>query len=299
MDDFATQIELFLDYLTVERGLSENTLLGYGRDLKECAQTLRERKCASFADATYADVTFHLNHLRKRGLSLKTISRRTYALRSFFKFLEGESLVRENPMIRVEPTKTWVKLPEVLAKDEVTRLLDFDAHESRPNVLRLWAMLETLYGSGLRVSELTHLRVGDVHADMGYLICIGKGNKQRLVPLGQWALDVVARWMEKGRVPLLGGRPSEWLFVTRTGEPLSRQQVWSDIKRRVREVGIIRNVSPHTLRHSFATHLLEQGMDLRALQEMLGHADITTTQFYTKIEPEHLKQALRRFHPRS
>lgn len=299
MDPFTAQIELFLDYLTVERGLSRNTLSGYARDLQECAETLRERKRTSFADATYADVHAYLTRLRERQLSSKTISRRTYALRSFFKFLEGEGLVGENPTTRIEPTKTWATLPEVLTKEEVNRLLDFDPNESRPYALRLWAMLETLYASGLRVSELTHLRLGDVHIDMGYLTCIGKGNKQRLVPLGKWALDVIARWTEKGRPSFLKGRPSEWLFVTRTGEPLSRQQVWSEIKRRVRAVGITRNVSPHTLRHSFATHLLEGGMDLRALQEMLGHADITTTQFYTKIEPEHLKRALRRFHPRS
>lgn len=299
MDLFTTQIELFLEYLTVERGLSKNTLSGYARDLQECAETLREQKRTSFAEATYTDIQTYLNRLRKRQLSPKTISRRTYALRSFFKFLEGEGLVRENPTIRIEPTKTWATLPEVLTKEEINRLLDFDPNESRPHVLRLWAMLETLYASGLRVSELTHLRLGDVHFDMGYLTCIGKGNKQRLVPLGKWALDVMAQWIKKGREPLLRGGSSEWLFVTRTGEPLSRQQVWSEIKRRVREVGITRNVSPHTLRHSFATHLLERGMDLRALQEMLGHADIMTTQFYTKIEPEHLKQALRRFHPRS
>ncbi|MBM3216032.1 site-specific tyrosine recombinase XerD [Candidatus Poribacteria bacterium] len=297
MDPFELQIGQFLDYLSVERGLSPHTMDAYRRDLRECAEVLRQRGRDSYVSATYPDVSEYLQQLRRRGLSLKTVSRRLYALRSFYRFLEGEGLLTENPTTKVEPMKTWARLPEVLTKDEVGALLAFP-DGGNMYTQRLRAILETLYATGMRVSELTGLRLKDVHADVGYVECIGKGNKQRLVPIGDWALEPLRRWMREGRERLLNGNQSEWLFPTRSGERMSRQHIWTLIKKRVQQVGIRRNVSPHTMRHSFATHLLERGMDLRALQEILGHADITTTQVYTKIEPERLKQAHRQFHPR-
>jgi integrase/recombinase XerD len=297
MDDFGAEIQQFLDYLTIERGVSPHTLSAYRRDVTQFARTLHDRGRRSFAQANYADVRAHLNGMRGR-LSVKTISRRLYALRAFFHFLDSEGLLDENPTLRVEPMKTWASLPEVLTKDEVNALLDF-GNDTGPYALRLRAILEVLYAAGLRVSELIGLRLCDIHSDVGYLQCVGKRNKQRLVPLGEWALEAVQRWTRDGRPRLLNGADSEWLFVNRGGRPMQRQQIWSLLKARMEKAGIRRNASPHTLRHSFATHLLEQGMDLRSLQVLLGHADIVTTQFYTKIEPEHLKQVHERFHPRS
>ena len=298
MDRCEQEIQQFLSYMTVERGLSPNTLSNYGRDLRQCAATLRRRDRTTFCDATYADLIEYLTELRHRGLTTKTISRRQYCLRSFFRFLKAEGLLEENPALRIEPIKTWATLPEVLTAQEVERLLAHDSRDS-PYALRTRAILELLYATGIRVSELTHLRVSDLHADVGHIQCIGKGNKQRLVPVVRSALETIAEWMELGRSKLVPDAGSEWLFVNRGGTRMARQQVWFAIKKRCRDVGIERNVSPHTFRHSFATHLLQRGMDLRALQEMLGHADVVTTQFYTKVEPEHLKDAHRRFHPRA
>ncbi|MDA1191592.1 MAG: site-specific tyrosine recombinase XerD [Candidatus Poribacteria bacterium] len=296
-DDFSLEIEQFIDWLSVERGLADHTKTNYRRDLTQCAITLRERNRASFTNATYPDLAEHLNTMRKKRLSPKTISRRLYCLRAFYKFLDGEGLLQENPTLKIEPMKTWAKLPEVMTPDEVETLLK-DQDGDTPTQIRLRAILELFYATGLRVSELTGLSVSDVHLDMGYLTCVGKGNKQRLVPVGKWIEPSMTRWLEEGRPALLGEQSGDALFLTKGAQPMTRQQVWSELKRAVTNAGIARNVSPHTLRHSFATHLLQRGMDLRSLQEMLGHADVVTTQFYTKVEPEHLKDAHRRFHPR-
>ena len=298
MNPFELEIEQFLNYLMVERGLSPHTLSNYGRDLRQCAGSLLTAGRASFTEATYPDLVEHLASLRRRGLSTKTISRRQYALRSFFKFLDAEGLLEEDPARRIEPIKTWAKLPEVMTPDEVERLLAHHSAED-PYSLRMCAILELLYATGLRVSEMINLKLDDVHMDVGYVQCVGKGNKQRLVPVVRSAIDSIQAWLDKGRPRVVGSSASLWLFVARGGAPLSRQYVWSAIKKSARDVGIQRSVSPHTLRHSFATHLLQRGMDLRVLQEMLGHADVVTTQFYTKVEPEHLKEAHRRFHPRA
>ena len=298
MDRFEIEVEQFLTYLGVERGLSPHTLSNYGRDLRQCAASLNQRGRSSFRDATYPDLVEYLASLRRRGLSTKTISRRQYALRSFYKFLDAEGLLNEDPARRIEPIKTWATLPDVLTPKEVERLLSHHASDD-PYSLRMRAILELLYATGLRVSEMTNLRLRDIHADVGYVQTVGKGNKQRLVPAVRSALDAVSAWVDRGRPAVLGGAESDWLFVNRGGAPMARQHVYSAIKATARDAGIKRKVSPHTLRHSFASHLLQRGMDLRVLQEMLGHADVVTTQLYTKVEPEHLKESHRRFHPRS
>lgn len=296
---FDVEIQMFMDYLRIERGLSENTLSNYARDLRQAAATFRDHGRASFTTVSYPEVADHLNRQRVRGLSSKTISRRLYALRSFFKFLEGEGLLTENPSAKIQPIKTWATLPEVLTPQEVDRLLEANKPTNDdPYELRTHSILETFYATGLRVSELADMRVADAHMDVGYLRCIGKGNKQRLTPIGAWALEPLATWIEKGRPRLVGESGRPWLYLNRGGGKMSRQQLWKLIKQCARKAGIERNVSPHTLRHSFATHLLQRGMDLRALQEMLGHAEIVTTQLYTKVETEHLKTAHRNFHPR-
>ena len=296
---FQVEIEMFMDYLRIERGLSENTLSNYARDLRQAAATFLDHGRASFTTGIYPEVAAHLNRMRVRGLSAKTISRRLYALRSFFKFLEGEGLLTENPSAKIQPIKTWATLPEVLTPQEVDRLLAANKPTTdNPYELRTHSILETFYATGLRVSELADLTVQDAHMDVGYLRCIGKGNKQRLAPIGEWALEPLAKWIDKGRPALVGVSGEHWLYLNRGGGKMSRQQLWKLIKQCAAKAGIERAVSPHTLRHSFATHLLQRGMDLRALQEMLGHAEIVTTQLYTKVETEHLKQAHRNFHPR-
>ncbi|MAF09975.1 site-specific tyrosine recombinase XerD [Candidatus Poribacteria bacterium] len=296
---FAAEIDMFMDYLRIERGLSENTLSNYARDLRQAAATFLDHGRASFTTVVYVEVADHLNRMRTRGLSSKTISRRLYALRSFFRFLEAEGLLTENPASKIQPIKTWATLPEVLTPQEVDLLLAANkATNGNPYELRTHSILETFYATGLRVSELADLTVQDAHMDVGYLRCIGKGNKQRLTPIGEWALEPLAAWIENGRPQLAGDSDQPWLFLNRGGGKMSRQQLWKLIKDCAKKAGIERNVSPHTLRHSFATHLLQRGMDLRALQEMLGHAEIVTTQLYTKVETEHLKQAHRNFHPR-
>lgn len=296
---FELEIEMFMDYLRIERGLSDNTLSNYARDLRQAAATFLDHGRASFTKVIYPEVADHLNRQRVRGLSSKTISRRLYALRSFFKFLEGEGLLTENPSAKIQPIKTWATLPEVLTPQEVDRLLTENKPKSDdPYELRTHSILETFYATGLRVSELAGLKVEDAHMDVGYLRCIGKGNKQRLTPIGEWALTPMATWLEKGRPQLVKDSGQPWLYLNRGGGKMSRQQLWKLIKQCAQKAGIERKVSPHTLRHSFATHLLQRGMDLRALQEMLGHAEIVTTQLYTKVETEHLKTAHRNFHPR-
>ncbi|MEO2004346.1 MAG: site-specific tyrosine recombinase [Candidatus Poribacteria bacterium] len=297
---FAAEIEMFMDYLRTERGLSDNTLSNYARDLHQAAATFLDHGKLSFTTVIYPEVADHLNRMRARGLSTKTVSRRLYALRSFFKFLEAEELLTDvNPSAKIQPIKTWSTLPEVLTPQEVDRLLAANKPEGEDVYeFRTHSILETFYATGLRVSELADLRVTDIHADVGYVQCIGKGNKQRLTPIGEWALAPITTWVEKGRPRLVGDSGAPWLYVNRGGGKMSRQQLWMLIKRCAKKAGIERNVSPHTLRHSFATHLLQRGMDLRALQEMLGHSEISTTQLYTKVDTEHLKAAHRTFHPR-
>ena len=296
---FAAEIEMLMDYLRIERGLSENTLSNYARDLRQAAATFLDHGRESFTTVIYPEVADHLNRMRSRGLSTKTISRRLYALRSFFKFLEGEGMLTENPSTKIQPIKTWKTLPEVLTPQEVDRLLATNKPTGdRAYELRTHSILETFYATGLRVSELADLKVEDVHVDVGYIRCIGKGNKQRLTPIGKWAIEPIVTWVEKGRPQLVGENVQGWLYVNRGGGQMSRQQLWMLIKKCAKKAGIERKVSPHTLRHSFATHLLQRGMDLRALQEMLGHEEIVTTQLYTKIDTERLKEAHRSFHPR-
>jgi len=296
---FGAEIEMFMDYLRTERGLSENTLSNYARDLRQAAVTFLDHGRASFTTVIYPEVADHLNRMRTRGLSMKTVSRRSYALRSFFKFLEAEELLTVNPSSKIQPIKTWATLPEVMTPQEVDRLLAVNKPTGEGSYeLRTHSILETFYATGLRVSELADLRVEDIHVDVGYVQCIGKGNKQRLTPIGKWALEPITTWLEKGRPRLVGDSGQPWLYVNRGGGKMSRQQLWKLIKTCAKKAGIERTVSPHTLRHSFATHLLQRGMDLRALQEMLGHAEIGTTQLYTKVDTENLKAAHRSFHPR-
>ncbi len=286
-------LDFFLQYLTVERRLAERTVAAYAADI---AAFLRQHRGAATA-VQPEDIRRHLERLRRAGLSPRSRARRLSALRSFFRFLLAEGLVERDPTALLQQPKMGRHLPAHLSPDEVDRLLAAAA-TSDPVGLRNSAMLQTLYACGLRVSELVNLPVTAVQLERGFVRVMGKGNKERVVPLGEEARHAVRQYLAGARARLLGNRRSEALFVTRRGRPMSRTRFWQIIRDCALRAGIAKRLSPHVLRHSFATHLLARGADLRAVQEMLGHADIATTQIYTHVEGERLKTIHKQFHPR-
>ncbi|MDY0042499.1 MAG: site-specific tyrosine recombinase XerD [Desulforhabdus sp.] len=290
-------LDLFFDYLAVERGLSANTLTAYSSDLRELAQFVRELEIGEWRDVSKNHIQDYLA-LIGESLTQRSRARRLAAFRSFFKFLEMRRHIVKNPTSGIRFPKFHAGLPHVLSSTEVESLL---AAPDRKTVLgrRDKAMLELLYAAGLRVSELVNLQLQQVCLDPGYLVVRGKGDKERLVPMGEWAADALRAYLEDGRMKLVrkGWSVSE-VFLNGRGSKLSRQGIWKIIKRYARNSGIKQNLSPHMLRHSFATHLLENGADLRSLQAMLGHADISTTQIYTHVARARLKEIHQKFHPR-
>lgn len=291
-------IQSFIDYLTVERGLAANTLDSYGRDLKQYCLYLEEGLKISARDASRTTVVAYLLHLQKQGRTTATIARRLAALKSFYQFLVQERLLADDPTADLESPKQQKKLPRVLTVKEVEVLLN-QPRTLLPSGRRDKAMLEILYATGIRVSELVSLDVEDVNLNLGYVRCLGKGNKERIVPIGSAAIRAVSSYLERAREELLRDADERALFVNHQGKRLTRQGFWKIIKRYAREAGINKPITPHTLRHSFATHLLENGADLRSVQELLGHADISTTQIYTHVTRGHLKDVYARAHPRA
>jgi len=287
----------YINYIKLEKGLAENTILSYQMDLDKFSAFLGQRKLA-IVDAERSVVIDFLNLLHQRGLDSRSIARVLVTLRNFFQFLVFEKALNRNPCQDIESPKTWESLPKILSLEEVDLLL------SQPNLstvlgVRDKAMLEVLYATGLRVSELTSLRVSELSLDLGYLTCIGKGSKMRVVPLGRSALQHLESYLRSARMRLLKGRGSNFVFVNRRGSRLTRQGFWKMIRDYGRKAGIKISLKPHLLRHSFATHLLERGADLRSVQLMLGHADISTTQIYTHIIKERLKNLYLQHHPRA
>ena len=294
MDPRALQ---FLDHLRVERNLSPHTVEGYGRDVRRFL-TFLEDHGVDLEDAETSDIEAYTRSLRV-DLSSRSVARALSALRTFYRFLRGEGEVESDPTGEVERPRQWKKLPVVLDIFQVEEILaQPDTDEDLG--LRDRAMLEVCYGAGLRVSELLDLEQQHVLYREGLLRVVGKGDKERLVPLGDVAIRYTRRWMEGPRRRLLKKAPAtDVVFLNNRGRPLSRMGFWKILKKYVDRAGITRHVTPHTLRHSFATHLLEGGADLRAVQEMLGHADISTTQIYTHVDRSYLKQVHKSFHPRS
>lgn len=289
--------ERYLRQLRVEGGLAVNTLESYRRDLTTFQQYLAE--CQLRIDhplSPQAMVSF-LAWLRQKPLAASSIARMVSAMRGWFRFLAREGIVAGDPLHTLATARRPVRLPKTLTTQEVTALLDLPVRPSAED-RRDRAMLELLYASGLRVSELVGLAVSQVDLNAGCVRVMGKGSKERVVPIGQTARDVLADYAEHARPALLKRRPSRALFVSRRGRALSRQAFWKLLRQRARRAGIAKLISPHMLRHSFATHLLEGGADLRAVQAMLGHANIATTQIYTHIERSRLKQVHRRYFPR-
>ena len=295
-------IHVFLSYLRVEKGLAQNTILAYGRDLKRFAEFLRKRRKSNMEDVNREDVVDFLSSLYKEKLDSRSVARFLVSLRGIYKFAMMEEMVTTDPTENLESPKIRSSLPTYLRVDEIDKLLQAP-DLSTPYGLRDRAMLEVLYSTGLRVSELLNLRIADVDMRIGCVRCIGKGDKERLVPIGRKAIEAVEHYLALGRPQF--ARPSsppphnQVLFLTRIGRRLSRVGIWKILHDYGVKLGLRGRLTPHKLRHSFATHLLEGGADLRSVQLMLGHADISTTQIYTHVVEERLKQIYKAHHPRA
>jgi integrase/recombinase XerD len=288
-------IDSFLEYLVAERSSPDNTLDAYGRDLEDLGSWLEE-KGLSFIHVDGKTLTDYTSFCKGKGLKATSINRRLSTIRQFYRFLIEEELITADPTRDLSSPKRGMYLPEVLNTQEVERLLN-SPDVSTPLGIRDKAMLELLYATGLRVSELTGLKLHNLNEHVGYLICRGKGDKERLVPMGESALRWVGDYIRTTR-PLLVKRPTDILFCSKRGGRMTRQNFWYSIKRYALVAGIFKHISPHMLRHSFATHLLSGGADLRSVQMMLGHADISTTQVYTHLSSKRLKEVHQRYHPR-
>lgn len=288
----------YLHYLKVERGLSENTINSYGIDLKLFLEYLRENEIPSFKQVNKEVIVNYMQSEKNNNKANSSILRSVSSLRKFFQYLAQEKIIEKDPMLLIDTPKKKQHLPQVLTKEEVEKLL------RSPNTgqvlgLRDRAMLELMYATGLRISEIINLKLEDLHLTMGTLQTLGKGHKERIVPVGDEAIKWVNRYLEEARPKLLKQKRSNYLFLNFHGNNLTRQGVWKNLKAEVRKAGIQKNITPHTLRHSFATHILENGADLRIVQELLGHADISTTQIYTHLSNKQLADIYNHAHPRA
>ncbi|MBS9334641.1 site-specific tyrosine recombinase XerD [Fructobacillus sp. M1-13] len=287
----------YLRVIQVERGLSQNTVKAYQQDLTAFSLFLKEEK-KGLSQVDHLLVLTFLNQLRAKGRANSSIARMVTTLRKCFAYLKKEGVVAHDPMQTIKPPKKAAHLPAVLTVAEVDRLLEVPDW-SKPLGLRNKALLELMYATGLRVSELVNLTLDDLHLDLALLQTIGKGDKERIIPVGEVAIDWLKTYLRDSRPKLLKKQKSDVLFLNDHGRPISRQGIWLLIKQLVKEADIKKDVSPHTLRHSFATHILENGADLRIVQELLGHSDISTTQIYTHISKGRLTQVYDEFHPRA
>jgi integrase/recombinase XerD len=293
------QLQSFIQYLSVERGLSLNTLESYERDLTKYMEYIKEQGIASLKESTKLQITAYISWLKKQGKAPATVSRSMVSIRAFYQFLVRERLLDKDPSMNMETPKLEKRLPKVMSMNEVELLLDAP-DISTPNGMRDKAMLEVLYATGIRVSELTSLNLSDIHLGLGYIRCIGKGSKERIIPLGRIAAQSLDQFIQTTRTKLLKpGKQEEALFPSHLGTRMTRQGFWKIIKKYGAMATSYKEITPHTLRHSFATHLLENGADLRAVQEMLGHADISTTQIYTHVTKKRMKEVYNRTHPRA
>ena len=290
-------LDRYRDYLVVEKGLSENSLSAYTRDLAVFSAFMAGLGLTGVKEIDTGHVLKHLLSLRDQGLSARSRARHLVAVRGFFRFLIADKLLEKDPARLVDLPKSGLRLPDTITLSEMERLLD--APDDRtPLGVRDRTMLELGYGAGLRVSELVGVLLADVSLEAGFVRVLGKGDKERLVPIGQMAIDKIGDYLEFSRPRLASGRMSPNLFIGQGGRKLTRQAFWKRLKIWAKKAEIEKKLTPHTLRHSFASHMLEGGADIRVVQEMLGHVDISTTQIYTHVAREHLKNAHKKFHPR-
>lgn len=289
-------LKVYSDYLTVEKGLSSNSVSSYVFDLQKFYQYLADENKSLFK-IKEEDLVNFMQRQALSGLAPRSLARLVSSLKSFFKFLLVENVIRKNPAENLSSPSLWLTLPKVLTEEEVEMLLE-QPELTKPQGIRDRAILEVLYGCGLRVSELVSLRLEDVRLNQGFLVCRGKGSKERIVPMGRKAVQAVKNYLQNVR-PIFDKEGSPVLFLTRRSKAFTRQGVWKILRTYGQKAGLSEKLHPHILRHSFATHLLEHGADLRSVQMLLGHSQITTTQIYTHVSRERLKQVYDKFHPRA
>lgn len=300
MNEFQYAVEDYIHFIQVERQLSVNTLASYRRDLESYVNFLQNAEgMANFNHIERTTILRHLEQLRVQGKTSRTIARHISSIRSFHQFLLREKRAESDPTVHLEMPTIEQKLPNILSIEEIEALLTAP-NRSKPQGIRDLAMLELLYGSGMRISELIALDLADIHLTMGFVRVFGKGGKERIIPLGKSALSTISTYLNNARGQLQGKYPkTDAFFINQRGKRLTRQGCWKLMKEHALKAGIQHELTPHTLRHSFATHLVENGADLRAVQEMLGHADISTTQIYTHISKTRLSEVYKQFHPRA
>ncbi len=290
-------VDQYLNYLVVEKGLSASTIDSYARDLSRYVRFLRANKILAVAETDTPVILKYLLNLREKGLGIRSRARHLVTLRGFYRFAVQEKVIKKDPARLVELPKFGVRLPDVLSFEEIKKLLDAPDTTTAKG-LRDAAMIELLYAAGLRVSELVFVKMAEINLEAGFVRVFGKGSKERIVPIGGYAKEKIQAYITYGRPALLKEKLSPYLFVARAGKPMTRQGFWKLLKRCGRQAGIKKEITPHSLRHSFASHLLEGGADLRAVQMMLGHVDISTTQIYTHVARDHLKKMHAKYHPR-
>ena len=287
----------FIEFITVERGYSQNTAKSYSRDLTDFFEHIGKKRSENFKEIDREVIKDYLNHLHEKGFMVASIERKLACIKSFFHFLLREALVEDDPTVDFKLPKTLKRLPKALSISETIKLIASPRARDFLSVRNV-AILELLYATGMRASEIVGLDLGDINLEVAFVKCFGKGSKERIVPMNKTALLALKTYLEKAR-PLFPIKDEKALFLDKNGQRLGRQGLWLIIKKYVKLSGVKANTSPHTLRHSFATHLLEKGADLRSVQEMLGHSDISTTQIYTSVSRERLKRMYKKAHPRA
>lgn len=296
--EFLDAIDAFIGFIELEQGLSSNTSENYSSDLTQFATFLSKNKVNKWPDVEYGDLTLWLSELTHEGYKVTSLARKLSAIRMFAKYLVQEKRCTNNFTLLIDGPRRVRKLPIVLSIQEMDRLLD-TPNKTTTTGVRDWAILELMYSSGLRVSELCQLTLQSINADEGFIRVFGKGAKERIIPVGKTALQALMNYLVSSRPKLVKAKTSSQLFISQLGTAISRKTIWVLLKKYAKDAGIQKNIKPHTLRHSFATHILANGGDLRAIQEMLGHADISTTEIYTAVEPQHILDTHEAHHPRN
>lgn len=290
-------IDEFINFLAVERGLAQNTLLAYRRDLNKYFEFLETKGVKSVKDVSKELITKSMYDQKEHGMSTSSICRSLAAIKMFHRFLVRERLAQDDPTNLVDTPKLWKRVPDVLNADEIVAMINAAKGKDWQSI-RDNAILELFYASGMRVSELSGLKIEDVNLEVGYIRCLGKGSKERVIPIGKNAKEAIIKYISGPRKKLIKENKISIVFISRLGKKISRQSIWKIIKHYARKAGIKKEIKPHTLRHTFATHLLQHGADLRSVQEMLGHSDISTTQIYTHVDKDKLRTIHKEFHPR-
>ncbi len=290
-------LEKYFNYLLIERGVAQNTLEAYRRDLRRFLLIVQEKGFTDFQQIMPEAIIEYLVRIKDEGLSPNSMNRSLAAMRGFYKYLLREKMIEQTPLANIELAKVWMRLPDTISKEEMNLILAQPGVETAAT-LRNTAMLELLYATGIRVSELIGLTMNSINWQVGFLVVMGKGSKERIVPIGKTAYDCTKLYVEESRPQLMQGKSTDVLFLNRFGGKFTRQGFWKMVVGYAKKSGLQKKVHPHTFRHSFASHLLEGGADLRTVQVMLGHADISTTQIYTHITRERLKEIHQKYHPR-